>query len=207
MKTQQFTIYDRLMQNTLTQLVNLFDQYHIPYAIVGGIAYQLRLTNLGQSKDLLRKTGDIDIAVDMRETEHPLSFLLNLYVQNHPRTYNDAHRLKIRSRNSTLFVNIEDSPKCAPKNFESIYYKIISESQKVNFKHHEFTIPSDPFLIITKLTQRGAREKHKADLSILIRILKNKDILPDEEIKSLIKEYFPQDQEKLLKIYQDIRES
>ena len=193
-------ITDKFYFDAINALVLELDNREIPYAIVGGTAYQIKLASLLSGKNpitsisglesVLRPTGDIDLAVqsdapEMTRIFNEMGMTSSFQIEN--RSHNSA---ALRLGNNSVSVNYETSPE-ELRVISSHYGRIIDTTEPIYLAHSRrstasINIPKSEYLLITKLLM--ARVKDFTDISNLLNVMRAKGKKVDfEEILSILK--------------------
>ena len=193
-------ITDQSYFDAVKALVSELNYNEIPYAVVGGTAYQIKLASLLGGNDpitsisglesVLRPTGDIDLAVQSDASEmtrifNEMAMTSSFQIEN--RLHNSA-ALKVGS--NSVSVNYETSPE-ELRVISSHYGRIIDTAESVYLSHSRrstasINIPKPEYLLVTKLLM--ARVKDFTDISNLLNVMRSKGKKVDfEEILSILK--------------------
>ena len=193
-------ITDKFYFDAIKALVCELNYNEIPYVVVGGTAYQIKLASLLGGKDpitsisglesVLRPTGDIDLAVQSDASEmtrifNEMAMTSSFQIEN--RTHNSA---ALRLGSNSLSINYETSPE-ELRIISSHYGRIIDTSEEIYLAHSgksvaSVSIPKPEYLLITKLLM--ARVKDFTDISNLLNVMRAKGKKVDfEEVLSILK--------------------
>lgn len=207
-KIARYTILDDFYFDVVKAISDELYTNGVPYIVVGGTAYQMKLAELVlNGKDLdsnehvlgafLRKTGDIDLS-----THGSLIQIVQLFnvmaattpsfaIQNLP---NKSLRIERNSESIQVSYQTESADLCGLHDF---YGDIIDTADDVTLRKRNMVIrariPHLDYLLASKLIRM--KEKDKVDISNLLNAYKNKgeDITSELEstrriLKSLGKE-------------------
>jgi hypothetical protein len=176
--------------------------WKIPYAIVGGCATQIWLSDavgkgepindVSELKYLLRPTKDVDLIAQKPELFYQA---MNTLAANYSRKggwrFNIGHAgTKLTRGNDAInFSYITDA---ATSGLKAVYKDFIEKAEEVELKRSSMIakprvlIPEH--LVAAKLTAEANQEKHLGDVSNLLRVLKTAgQRFDDEDVRSLIK--------------------
>ena len=219
-KTQGYTLLDDFYFGSMCVLVDELNRFNIPYAIVGGAAYQIKMAGI-LSKDvkgdissvqglegILRGTGDIDLTIksDMGRMVNLLNQMAasckHINIETQP-----SKSVRFKKGNDSVYVNYQTEP-ADVKALTEHYDKIIETAEEVYLrkgnKDSYFKIPSMPYLIVSKVLRR--EEKDKVDIFNLLGLCRKKNIkLNFEEVRSILKSIGKEDSfDYIKKIFYDL---
>jgi len=179
--------------------------WKVPYAIVGGCATQIWLSDavgkgapvndVSDLKYLLRPTKDVDLIAHNPELFYQaMNTLADNYSKNGRKSgwrFNVGHSgtKLVRGSDAINFSYITDA---ASSGLKTVYKDFIEKAEEVELKRSSMIanprvlIPEH--LVAAKLTAEANQEKHLGDVSNLLRVLKTAgQRFDDEDVRSLIK--------------------
>lgn len=188
LKVARYTILDRFYFDAVKTIADELDFDYIPYVIVGGTAYQIKIAELvaGIEGNLnsvtagleafLRQTGDIDLAVRAEESDMINAFnqmvaTSNVGIQNLPNK-----SLRIEKGNNSVQVSYQTGPSDF-RGMTQFYDHIIDTADEATVMRGNtilrVRIPSLDYLLASKLIRM--KEKDKVDVFNLLNVCRNKD--------------------------------
>ncbi|MBI2662300.1 hypothetical protein HYX11_02475 [Candidatus Woesearchaeota archaeon] len=202
-KESRFTLRDDFYFHTLTALEEVLSSKKIPYAVVGGGAYQVKMTSLLSDggiidiKDvhgldvILRPTGDIDLTT--KSDHSTMLSVFNEMAARYPalninNTAGKLVRIKHPGKGQVL-INYQT---CSDdlRGLTLFYDEIIDTSEehalRKGNKRVYVKIPRPEFLIASKLIRSA--EKDKIDIFNLLNLFFNKGTSVNfEEVRGILK--------------------
>jgi len=212
-KVSEYTILDDSFYETLSSFAEELDRNKIQYALVGGAAVQskiasvlskngkMSLNDIGGLDFLVRKTGDLDIALDNISDERLVELFNSYNALNPPNKHLHPVTNKSLRTRKDININLETCPedfKGLPKSYSDIVYTSEPIVLRKGNNYAHISIAKPEYLVASKLTRLA--EKDRIDIYNLIKTMHgNKEKFGFEEVKNILKANAKEDRIDFLK--------
>lgn len=196
-KRANYTIKDPFYFEAIRAISEVIDRNGIPYAIVGGTAYQIKMASIiggnigdGNLDLVLRNTGDIDLTTDsdlgtmVRVFNEMVISNPHLCINNTP-----GKTVEVKKGRNNVYMHYQTEASDL-KGLTDHYLRIIETAERVRISLRNGTIdvsiPKFEYLLASKLTRLAPKDQ--VDVYNLLNIAYKKDCQPDlEEVRQILK--------------------